>query len=362
VIGAYAWYGRMAPPGAGPADLPSGALDVLAWGTTAGVVAMCVPALVVMARAGWLPTPRLGFPEGVALRVRSLALAGVAGVAAQQVAVLVITLIAGHGTDGTRTVFQWTNQVYLLPYAVLVVPLVTSAFPRLSEQAARGQHDRLARLSAASTRAVVVIAGAGAACLAAAAPAVAMVFAVLDRDQSSLVEESMTPALTLMLPGLVGVALMFHGQRTLYALERGRAALVAGAVGWGAVSVATLVGFAVIGPGGSVLHTLAVAVTVGMTIGGVVTVVTVARIAGRAAVAGVARTAAVLVVGGAFGALIGRWVADSVILLLGNGIWPALGAGAGAGLVALVAAGLVLYLGDRTAVREMARRVRPRRA
>jgi len=353
-IGALVWYGRMAESATCLSTMPVGALEVLAWGTTAGVVAMCLPALVVMARAGWLPAPRLRFPDGVAPRVRSLALAGVAGVAAQQVSVLVLNLVAGYSTVGTRIVLQWTQAIYLLPYAVLVVPLVTATFPRLSEWAARERQDRFAALSATTTRAVVVVAGMGAAVLAAAAPAVAAVFALLDRQQSALVSESMTGALTWMVPGLLGFAVMFHGQRTLYALERGRLALVAGALGWGVVSLAAVGGFFVVGQGGPVLEVLAAAVTLGMTVGGLVTVALVVRAAGRAALAGLARTAGVVVIAGTLGAVAGRWVVDSVIVLIGHGMWQSLGAGAGAGLVAVVMIGCVLYLGDRAVVRDVA--------
>ena len=63
--------------------------------------------------------------------------------------------------------------VYLLPYAVLAVPLATAAFPTLSSQFAGGDGRGVRRgRCVRSTRLVVVVSLAGAAVLVAVAPAV----------------------------------------------------------------------------------------------------------------------------------------------------------------------------------------------
>ncbi|MCL2468309.1 MAG: virulence factor MviN [Micrococcales bacterium] len=362
VISTYLWYGQIAHGATVPSELSTAAINVLAWGTTAGVAAMCIPALVTVARMGYVKKPRLRFPAGVGPRLWSLAGAGIAGVVAYQISALVVVMTTGATCEnGTFTVWVWTQQIYILPVAVFAIPLVTSAFPRLSSLASDGDHDSFAALSAVTARAVVIATGAGAAVLAAAAPPVALVFAVLDARGGSTVSNVlalMTPALTWTVIGLPGHALMYHGQRTLYAMQRAKASLVVGVVGWGAVSVGMVVGLLV----GSVqlITMLSAAYAVGVLIGGVTSALVVARVAGRPAVAGLARTCVVVAIGAVIAAVGGRWVADSVIMLAGKDIWQALGAGVGAGLVGLVLVLGVLVLGDRAGVRDLVQMVRRR--
>jgi putative peptidoglycan lipid II flippase len=351
-IGAYLWYGRLAGRElSDPTVLAPHALDVLAWGTTAGVVAMCVPALLAMRGLGIRLRPAVRFPSGAGGRFRTLAVAGVAAVAAQQLSVAVMVVLAGAGrADGTWPVYQYAQQVYLLPYAILVVPLATSVFPRLSAATAGGDRDRFAGLAATSTRAVLVVASAGAAAVVAMAPAIALVFGSLQREQADVVVPAMTTALTLMVPGLLGFAVMFHASRTLYALERGRAVLVVNAIGWGTVTVAAVALFAVVGRDGAVIAALSGASGLGMTVGGAAALVVLAREAGARSLTGLRRTLPVLLVGAAAAAVGGRWVADSVLMLIGPGVWPALVAASGGGVLALVVVLGALGLADRDAL------------
>ncbi|MCL2422509.1 MAG: virulence factor MviN [Micrococcales bacterium] len=363
VIGTYLWYGQLAHGAKVPSELSTAAINVLAWGTTAGVAAMCLPALITVARMGYVKVPRLSFPAGVGPRLWSLAGAGIAGVVAYQISALVVVMAAGGACEnGTFTVWVWTQQIYILPVAVFAIPLVTSAFPRLSSLASDGDHDRFAALSALTARAVVMATGAGAAVLAAAAPPVALVFAVLDARNGSSVSNVlalMTPAVTWTVVGLPGHALMYHGQRTLYAMQRAKASLVVGVVGWGAVSVGMVLGLFV-ARSVQLITMLSAAYAMGVIIGGVVSALVVARVAGRPAVAGLTRTSVVVVIGAALAAVGGRWVADSVLMLVGKDIWQALGAGIGAGLVGLVLVVVVLFVGDRAGVRDLVAMVRRR--
>ncbi len=226
VIGAYLAYGALAGGEVDdPARVPDAALAWLGWGTTAGVAAMSLPLLLPLRRTGVRLRPTLRFPPGVAGRARSLAFAGVGALVAQQAAVVAVLLLANRsGGTGVFPVFQYTQAVYLLPYAVLAVPLATSTFPRLASRAATGDLAGYARLAAVTTRAVLVVAAVGAAALAATAPAVGELFRAIGRGDPGLTL-AMGPALTWMAPGLLGFALLFHLSRALYSLERGRAAV-----------------------------------------------------------------------------------------------------------------------------------------
>ena len=187
VIGAYVMFGRGVRGvdlGGGPgSQLPDIALNWLAWGTTAGVAVMSVPLLMPVWRSGVRLRPTLRFPPGTAHRARALALAGIGALVAQQLAIVVTALIADRtGTSGSYAVFlQAVQAVYVLPYAVLAVPLATSTFPRLAERAAVGDHAGYARMASATTRAVLVASTVGAGALIAVVPAVVGVFAVIGK-------------------------------------------------------------------------------------------------------------------------------------------------------------------------------------
>lgn len=337
-----------------PGALDPGALEALAWGTTLGVAAMCFPMFFPVRGLGVRLRPTLRFPPGVAPRVRSLALAGVGAVAAQQIALVVVLVVSTTwGAEGTFTAFLYSQQVYLLPYAVLVVPLATSTFPRLAARASSGDRGGFARLASGTVRAVLAAGAIGAAAVIAAAPAVATIFSTIGDDDLTLVPK-MTSALTWMAPGLLGFAALFHASRSLYALERGRAAVIANSVGWGvmAVAVVVLVGQDIPsdGPAGT-LAGIGAGSSLGMFVGGTVALVALGRAAGWAALRGVPRSTVVLVGSGVVGALVGRWVANAVQAVGGDGSLTALGAAAGGAIVATVVVGVGLLGLDRGVVR-----------
>jgi putative peptidoglycan lipid II flippase len=315
-------------------DLPRGALAWLAWGTTVGVAGMSLPLFVPTWRSGIRLYPTLRFPPGVARRVGGLALAGVGALLAQQVSILVAARLAkSYGTDGTYTTYLNAIQaVYVLPYAVLAVPLATSTFPRLARRASAGDRGGYARMAAVTTRAVLAAGTVGAAALVAAVPGVVDVFLVIYQGDRTLIA-SMGPALTWIAPGLLGLGLIFHVSRSLYALERGRAAVAATTLGWFAVIMASVIACQLLVPEGrdgpATLNALAIGTSVGMTVGGAALLVALRRAGGPGVGVGLGRTLAVLALAGTAGAVAGRWTVDAVLAMVGGGVVGAVGAAAG---------------------------------
>lgn len=349
VIGAYLVFGQLADGHQGqPELLSAAALGWLAWGTTAGVAAMSLPLFVPALRTGVRLRPSLRFPSGVGRRAARLAFAGIGALVAQQVSVLVVMFAAlEYGGSGAFNVYQYSQAVYVLPYAVLAVPLATSAFPRLAARADAGDTPGFARLSSMSTRAVLAVSGAGAAALIAVAPAVEAFFDGFTTGGAA----GMATSIAWSAPGLVGFALLFHLSRTLYALDGGRSAVIGAATGWVVVSVLALALPAAL-TGGSVdrsitLAAIGAANSVGMAVAGVVLLIAVRRRTGSDAVAGVARTTAVLTASGVVGA--GVAYAVCVRLLPDDAsIVVSLAVGVVAALLALVVVGAALAAGDRT--------------
>lgn len=351
VIGAYLVFGQLADGHQGqPELLSTAALAWLAWGTTAGVAAMSLPLFIPALRTGVTLRPALRFPPGVSARARRLAFAGIGALVAQQVSVLAVMYAAlEFGGSAAFNIYQYSQAVYVLPYAVLAVPLATSAFPRLAARADSGDAPGFARLSGVATRAVLAVSGAGAAALIAVAPAVESFFSAFTTGGA----DAMAVSIAWSAPGLVGFALIFHLTRTLYALDGGRSAVIGAASGWLVVAVLALALPAVL-TGGEVdrsitLASIGAANSIGMAVAGVVLLVALRNRAGAEAVAGLTRTAIVLVAGGAVGAAVGH-VASVALLPENASMLAAVAVGLVAGVVALVVVAMALATGDRTLI------------
>lgn len=350
VIAVYLMFGAAYDPTRPLGDLPAAALWALAGGTTVGVAALSLPLLGPAARLGvrWRPTWR--FPRGTGRRAGALVLAGVAVVGAQQLATVVVLLLtnASTGVAGI-TVWTYAQTAYLLPYAVLVVPLATAAFPRFAagpEVATRVLRGTLlGALAAAVTAAVALVA---------ARREVGRLFVLLDAGAGGPGRESLgaLPATVAVLaPGLVGFALVAVATRALYAVGSPARAAAAASIGWG---VSALLPLALVGPGadvGTTLVRLAAGSTVGMTLAGVLVVLEVRRAWGRQALEGVLRAAAAA----AGGALLGLAVREALLPVPQAG-WAGtllLAAAGGLLVVAGAAAGLRLLVPQAwTTVRE----------
>ncbi|WP_308016117.1 murein biosynthesis integral membrane protein MurJ [Nonomuraea aurantiaca] len=334
----------------GPAEL---ALSV---GTSLGVLALVLTVIGPVAGLGLRWRPTLRFPDGVAVQVRRLALAGVTALIAQQAAMAMVVVLSNREVgNGAIVVYNYAWAIYLVPYAVLAVPIATSAFPRLSARAGSGDTAGFAALAARTTRAVVLVSGLAAGVLAAVAEPGAVVFLGFKSDVPA---QDFARAIALFAPGLVGYGLIAQLSRVLYAAGRGRAVATDTVLGWGVVMVAQT-GFALAFPDDWKLGGLALGMTTGMTVGGALLLASVVRARGRdavaglgrAALAGLGRAALASVAGGGAGYLAGA----AVVGVLGaRGIWPNVGATVLAALAAAVAGAVVVALLDRPTARAVA--------
>lgn len=325
VIVVYAVFGRLAHGDQQDvAALSARALDWLAWGTTAGVLFLALPLVVPVWRTGLRLRPTLRFPSGEGPRAARLAFAGVGALVAQQLSVF-LTLRAANaaGGDGTLSVYLYAQQVYLLPYAVLAFPIATSAFPHFAEHASAGRTAELRALVARTTRTLLLVTALGVAALVAAAPYVEDVFDLIVLGDAP----GMAVGLTWMAPGLIGFALILHLSRALYAVDHGRAAVLATAGGWGVSAVgAALVPLLFAGrdrcagPGCAddalrvdVMAALGAVGTAGMVVAGIGLLLAVRRHLGPDALSGVWRALATLLVaasaGGSVGWFLPVWLA-----------------------------------------------------
>lgn len=339
VIVAYLLFVPLSGGTSDPATVPGAAELALSVGTSLGVLSLVVAVVGPVGRLGLRWRPTLRFPDGVAAQVRRLALAGIAGLLAQQAAMIVVLVLSNNAIgNGAIVIYNYAWAIYLVPYAVLAVPIATSAFPRLAAQA--GDPAAFAALAARTTRAVVLVSGLAAGVLAAASGPGAVVFLA---RKSQVPHDQLAVAIALFAPGLVGYGLIAHLTRVLYAAGRGRAVATGTVAGWGVVMVAQTV-FVLLLPDEWKVGGMALGMSVGMSVGGAMLLGSVVRARGSLAVAGLGRAGGAAVAGGVLGYLAGA----GVVGWLGvSGIWPNVGAAVLAAVVALAVGAAVVALVDR---------------
>jgi putative peptidoglycan lipid II flippase len=349
VVATYFAFASVAPT----ADRASqGAADLLAWGTTAGVLALALAVLVPMLFLRLPIKPTLRLDPGVGPVLRKLAAAGLAVLVAQQLAFVVTTYLANHrGAAGSIAVYTWANAVYLLPYAVLAVPITTAVFPRLAAAYESGS-TTFDLYAATSTRAVMLAGGAGAALLVGTAVPVARIFAYNDGQVQEAQATSLGAGLVAFAPAIIGFAVLMHVGRVLYARHAGRQVAVVTGAAWLVVAVAGVL-LTLQWDGSQAVGALAAAMSIGMVAGAVVLLVVLRRLAGPGVLGGLPRATLAALVGAVLAGGVG-WL---VALPADDGGW-------GSALVFSVLSGLavvIVYAGvavalDRPDARALLRR------
>jgi putative peptidoglycan lipid II flippase len=355
--------------GHGVADLPLPAELMLSVGTTAGVVALAVTALAPVRRLRLRLRPALHFPPGIAARVRALAVAGIAAVIAQNLSTgVVIVLANAHGGSGALVLYNYGWQVFFVPYAVLAVPIATSAFPVLSASAQdEGQRAGAAgaaahaggtpdfdAAAASSTRAAVLVSWLGAGLLAGACVPVARVF--LTHDPAGARE--LAWALAAFAVGLAGFGLAANLSRVLFACRRARIAAIAVTGGWLLVMAADLVIVPLV-RATWVVPALGLGNTIGLTVAGIVLVAAVRRARGAVALHGVTRASLAGLAGALAGAAAGLGVCAA---LPASGFFPNIAVVLLACVTTTLAFGLVAFALDGGELRALAARARAKLA
>jgi putative peptidoglycan lipid II flippase len=337
------------------ADLTTGGLLVLAVGTTLGVVVLAGCLLPPVSRLGIRIRPVWRFEAEARRRVGGLAVAGAVTVAAQNLALLVVMWRGLAGPEGSWVLFTLAQTIFLLPWAVLAVPVATAAYPGLAEAATTGAGDRYAATLATTTRAVVLLSLLGAAALAALSVPIATLLALLmpTPGWAGGASRALSAGIAGFAPGLLGYGLFAVLSRALYARGDTRAAALAAATGW-AVVAGTAVVLAAALPTPDRVLALTAANAAGMTVLGGALLLAVARSAGRAALAGLGRAMLVAVLAAGLAAGAGRLTAA---WLMPDQYPPPTAAVFGSGMLAGVVVGAVFgvvgWALDRRDVRPM---------
>lgn len=276
---------------------------LLAVGTTGGVSVLSLSLLFPLRRLRLRLRPGYDFPGALRQAVGGLAAAGVLTVGAQQIAVLVSLklALAGGVPAGTVVLFTVAQTVYLLPWAVLAVPLATAAYPTLAAARATGDVAAFRATLAPAARGVLLLSCLGAAALVAVAVPAAVLLVPAGEVGAA------AAGIAGFAPGLIGYGLFAVLSRALYAWGRPRPAALAVAAGW----LSVVAGAVVLAAGLADQHrvlALALANSLGMTVLGGLLVRAVVGHAGRPALAGLGRAALVGLLAGLLAGVAGTGV------------------------------------------------------
>ncbi|MBQ1028991.1 virulence factor MviN [Micromonospora sp. C97] len=331
VVVVYVAFGAAQGRGVSVAQVGRSGELLLSGGTTLGVVVLSLSLLIPL--RGLRLRPRFGyaFTDDARARIGGLATAGAVTVAAQQVALLVVLNRVSGGPTGSPQVFNLAQAIYLLPWAVLAVPLAVASYPTLATASAAGDEDGYRRTLSSAVRGVLLFSCLGAAALVGTARPVAALF-YPDNPAST------AAAIIGFAPGLLGYGVFAILSRALYARGDTRPATVAITLGWLVVPAVALPLTALLPTADRVLAVTS-ANSVGMLVLGALLLLAVLRGAGRRALAGAGRAGAAGGLGGVLAGLAGwgltGWLAPS------DGGTPTIAAAFGQGMLSGVLVGVV---------------------
>ncbi|MET8260296.1 lipid II flippase MurJ [Micromonospora sp. NPDC005205] len=331
VVVVYVAFGAAQGRGVSVAQVGRSGELLLSGGTTLGVVVLSLSLLIPLRRLRLRPRFGYAFTADARARIGGLATAGAVTVAAQQIALLVVLNRVSGGPTGSPQVFNLAQAIYLLPWAVLAVPLAVASYPTLATASAAGDEDGYRRTLSGTVRGVLLFSCLGVAALIGTAQPIAALF-YPDNPAST------AAAISGFAPGLLGYGLFAVLSRALYARGDTRSATVAITLGWLVVPAVALP-LTVLLPTADRVLAVTAANSVGMLVLGALLLLAVRRSAGRPALAGAARAAAAGGLAGVLAGLAGlglsRWLDQS------DGGTPTTAAAFGQGMLSGVLVGVV---------------------
>jgi putative peptidoglycan lipid II flippase len=342
VMAAYLTYALVDGRGSDLGGLSTGGELVLSVGTTLGVVVLSLCLLIPVRGLRLRLRPAVRFPGDAGRQVVRLGWAGAVTIGSQQLMVVVVLALAAG--DGDLTRFNLAQALYLLPWAVLAVPLATAAYPTLSATAERGDEDGYRGALAGTARTLVLLACFGGAAL----------VAVAEPVTTLLGAPRAAPGIVGFAPGLLGFALFALLSRALYARGATASAAAATAAGWAVAAVAALILSAVL-PAADRVLALALANSVGMIALGVLLVAAVRRRAGAGALTGLPRATVLGIVAAVAAGLAGWGAVEGLGHAFGPtpAAWASVVSGMLGGVVVTVVFFAVTYPLDRHDLRPL---------
>jgi putative peptidoglycan lipid II flippase len=319
---------------------------ILGAGTTLGVAVLSLSLLIPARRLGirWRPVVRLD--RSARETVQKLLTSALVAVAAQQL-MLGVVLVAANRVAGGVVAYQLAFTILLLPWAVLAVPVATTAFPGMAAAVGRDDSGDFAARCSDAVRSVMLVTFAAAAVLFAAATPVSRLVLLVgagSRPGASM----LPPTVAAFAPGLVGYGLFALLTRAFYARGDGRSPATGAAAGFG-IAIACNVVAVKLFHGSELIAALGASFSIGMTAAGALMLVRLARSSGAAALSGVVAAVGRGLIAALASAPAGRWAAR---VASGGGVWSS---AAGTIISSLVVVAVYVLIQRLLGDREIAR-------
>ncbi|MEO6955237.1 MAG: lipid II flippase MurJ [Antricoccus sp.] len=342
VVAAYVVFAISAGRGASLQSASPAQQLILSVGTTLGVVALSISLVLPTLRLRLRLRPTFRFPSGVAKRARAMALSGVVGLLAQQAAVLVALILTNRpGVPvASINVFVYAQTIYLLPWAIIAVPIATSVYPRLAEDAEAGDMAQFAQRYRSSVSTIITLSAIAAAALIAASREIAYVYVHASPGEPSV--QSLGQGIAGFSAGLVGYSIFAIGSRALFALGDAKGNALVATLGWAVVIIFSF-GLATLFADDLRVAALSISNAIGVTVLGVALLMIIGVRSGTSSGALVATALGVALLSAAVGWGIGEIpLPASIALSNDSGLLHGLLVGCLRGLVAAGVVGAVL--------------------
>lgn len=286
---------------------------VLAVGTTAGVAGMSLVLLPALRRLGWRWRWSWGWRHEAVLRIAHLAKWTVIYVAANQIGLLIVIVIAYGLRDGDYSAYVVAFVLFQLPHAIFAVSVFTAILPGMSSRFASGD---LAGYRALLSRGIrlnaTVIVPAALGYIALAGPIVRLLF---ERGATGPAEAGLIASVLVAFSiGMLPFSLFQLMLRAFYAMQDTRTPALINIAAVTVNTVANLLFVFVLDLG---VQGLALGYAVGYAFAATAAIVIVRRRAGRLDGRRTLGTVARVSVAAAIGAVAARLVADAIARGLG---------------------------------------------
>ncbi|GAA0730435.1 virulence factor MviN [Dactylosporangium roseum] len=350
VMAVYVAFGLLAGRGADLGAVSREHLSLLSGGTTLAVAVLSLCLVIPMSRLRLRIRPATGLHVDAVRTLRPLAVAGIVTVGTQQLVLGLAIRLTSYAGEGAIVVYSLAQTIFLLPWAVLAVPVATTTYPALAEHAVTGDRAGFARALAPAVRTIVLLTSLGAAALIVLARPIAVLLAAASSQPPAI--GPLAGAIAWFAPGLLGYGLFALLSRALYASANAYAAAAATAAGWAAAALAALL-LAVTLPIADRVPAVAAANSIGMILLGAALLAAVRARAGGAALAGAARTIAAALLSAALAVTAGLAIKGVITT-------PGVGGAVAQGMLCGVVVAVVFLAGtaitDRSSLRRLIRR------
>jgi putative peptidoglycan lipid II flippase len=287
VVAVYVAFGILAGRNPDLGGVSDRELLLLSGGTTLTVAVLSLCLLIPLRRLHLPLRPTMRPHTGAAATLRPLVVAGIVTVGGQQLCNGLAIALSSAGRPGSIVIYNLAQAIFLLPWAVLALPVATTSYPALAEAGAVGDEEQYAATLAPASRSLLLLCCLGAAALFTLSRPIAELLVQLTAHGASA--SQLADGIAGFAPGLIGYGLFALLSRALYARGQAYAAAVATGIGWVTAAGAALL-LAAVAPAADRVGAVALANSIGMTVLGGGLAFVVRREAGPRALHGLPRT------------------------------------------------------------------------